>query len=314
MESEKSMELNRAVDTYVRRKRLMGRRYVNNAKELNMFVRRNPHLALSDVTVDHVGKFLNEGKLQRQTWIGRYCRFRAFFAYWLANREISTVPMPPSRRVRKRFFAPYIYSRYEIRKILRAALHQHHLFSVVSPHSNRVFLTLLYATGVSTGEALALRIREVDIENARLTLSAKIGPPRTIPVGRDLQKILNAFVKPSASPDEYLFATKAGGPLLNRRVATVFRRIRRRAGVSRQDGSPYQPTMRDLRHTFAVHRIAEWYRQGVDVGVMLPKLAVYMGLFTLPLVERYLALVPAHFTPEVQRLSRTRWIAGPAPR
>lgn len=298
------MELIHAVDLYVRRKRLMGRRYVNNAKELEMFARRHPNLPLSSLRVNHVSTYLSEGRLQRQSWIGRYSRLRAFFKYWVAKREIDAVPMPHPRHSRKRFFAPYIFSRNDIRKILRAASIPPHRLGVIPPETNRLLLMLLYATGISSGEALSIRIRDVDVEKGQLTLTARIGPPRTIPVGRDLQRILEEFIKPSALPDDHLFSTKAGRRLLNHRVAVTFRRLLRIADVKRQDGSPYQPMLRDLRHTFAVHRIAEWYREGADVEVLLPKLAVYMGLFTLPLVDRYLPLVPAHFEREVKQLSR----------
>src|ERR1700723_3180385 len=200
------MELSRAVELYVRRKRLMGRRYVNNAKELEMFARRHPDMSLSSLGVNHVAAYLNEGKLQRQSWIGRYSRLRAFFKYWVAKREIDGLPMPHPRRSRKRFFPPSIFFRNDIRKILRAASIPGHRLGVIPPQTNRVLLLLLYATGVSSGEALALRIRDVDVENATLTLTARIGPPRTIPVGRDLQKILKDFIKPTAPPDDYLFS------------------------------------------------------------------------------------------------------------
>jgi integrase/recombinase XerD len=303
------MELSTAVEEYVRRKRKMGRRYVNNAKELEMFARRHPRVSLSNITVSDTAKYLNEGKLQRQSWIGRYSRLRAFFKYWYAKREIGAVPMPPPRRGRKRFFSPYIFTRHDMKRILRAASVQQHRYGVIDPQTNRVLLMLLYATGIGSGEALALKFKDVDVENARLTLTARIGLPRTIPIGSDLQKILKGFIKPSSSPADYLFSSKTGRLLLRHRVAVVFRRILRVANVRREDGSLYQPMLRDLRHTFAVHRIGEWYRQGVNVEVMLPKLAVYMGLFTLPLIERYLALVPAHFRPEVKRLSRTSGVA-----
>jgi integrase/recombinase XerD len=298
------MELSYAVERYVQRKRLMGRRYDNNAKELEMFARRHPQWELADIDVSHIARFLNEGRLQRQTWIGRYSRLRAFFKYWFAEREIDRLPMPHPRRGKKTGFAPYIYSRDDLRKLLGAASVQRHKLNVISPQTNQVLIVMLYATGITSGEALALKLRDVDVEGARLTLTAKVGPPRTIPISRKIRDVLKEFIQLGGSPNDYLFSTKSGERLLNHRAAVVFRRLRRTAKVSRQDGATYQPMLRDLRHTFAVHRIAEWFRQGADVEVMLPKLAAYMGLFTLPIVERYLPLVPAHFRPEVRRLSR----------
>jgi integrase len=32
-----------------------------------------------------------------------------------------------------------------------------------------------------------------------------------------------------------------------------------------------------MRHTFAVHRLTDWYRQGLDIHARLPWLSAYMG-------------------------------------
>jgi integrase/recombinase XerD len=297
------MELKGAVEKYVIRKRLMGRRYENNCKELNMFARANPRLALSEVRTTHVSRFLNSGRLLRQTWIGRYSRLRAFFLYWMAKHEIHRLPMPRSRRRTKQMFSPYIFSRSAIRKMLRNATIQDRKLTMVRPETFRALIILLYGTGIASGEALALRIRDFDLESRSLTLTARIGPPRTIPLGPDLVEMLRKYTQHKTSADDYLFATRDGRRIPTHRLKVTFRRIRRISAIRRTDGSPFQPTLRDLRHTFAVHRIADWYERGADIELMLPKLAAYMGLFTAPLINRYLPLVPAHFKQQVSKLS-----------
>jgi integrase/recombinase XerD len=281
----------------------MGRRYENNAKELQRFVRSNPRLSLSEVRTTHVSKFLNGGHLVRQTWTGRYSRLRAFFAYWMAKHQIDRLPMPRARRCTKRIFSPYIFSRSEIRTMLRNAEIQNSRFSLVSPETLRTLIILLYGTGISSGEALAVRVRDLDLERRTLTLSARIGPPRTIPIGPDLVEKLTSYAQLKKCAADYLFATKGGGRILGRRMNVTFSRIRRISGIRRTDGSPHQPTLGDLRHTFAVHRIADWYARGANVELMLPKLAAYMGLLTLPLIDRYLPLAPAHFKKQIAKLS-----------
>ena len=47
------------------------------------------------------------------------------------------------------------------------------------------------------------------------------------------------------------------------------------AGVNAHAAKPLRP--HDLRHRFAVARLAEWHRQKVDVQAMLPLLATYLG-------------------------------------
>jgi integrase len=47
------------------------------------------------------------------------------------------------------------------------------------------------------------------------------------------------------------------------------------AGVNEHAAKALRP--HDLRHRFAVTRLAEWHRQKLDVQAMLPLLATYLG-------------------------------------
>ncbi|MFZ0277587.1 MAG: hypothetical protein WAL60_11815, partial [Candidatus Sulfotelmatobacter sp.] len=45
-------------------------------------------------------------------------------------------------------------------------------------------------------------------------------------------------------------------------------------------------------HTFAVHRLTEWYRQNADVQRLLPALSTYLGHVDLSATQRYLTMTP----------------------
>jgi hypothetical protein len=47
-----------------------------------------------------------------------------------------------------------------------------------------------------------------------------------------------------------------------------------------------------LRHTFAVHRLTRWYREGVDLHGHLPWLSAYLGHVDLLGTETYLTATP----------------------
>lgn len=302
------MDLNTAVEQYISRKRQMGRRYMNNAKELYMFARGNPGLELSGVRKAHLAKVLNQKTLSRDTWISRYSRFRAFFFYWVAKHEIAKLPMPRPIRPTRAVFSPYIFSRLQIKALLRGAGLQHRELSSISADTLRIIITLLYGTGIGPGEALALKIRDINFEKGRLRLSTRVGPARTIPICADLMELLRNYArKTQGKPDDLVFKTKDGRRISGARLNVTFRRIRRISRIKRTDGSRHQPMLKDLRHTFAVHRIAAWCRRGIDIDLMLPKLAAYMGYWTLPLAEHYLPFVPDRFRKQVRTLSaRTR--------
>ncbi len=95
-----------------------------------------------------------------------------------------------------------------------------------------------------------------------------------------------------------------------------FVRLRVRSGIMRHDMRYREPQMRDLRSTFAVHRIAAWIKEGADLNRMLPALSAYMGLSGVTAIERYLSLTPERFKKELNKLSpqkgRRHWRDDPA--
>ena len=60
----------------------------------------------------------------------------------------------------------------------------------------------------------------------------------------------------------------------------LMRRVMRSAGLKPDTGRA-GPWIHDLRHSFVVHRMIEWYREGVNVQAKLPYPVSYTHL-TLP--------------------------------
>ena len=58
------------------------------------------------------------------------------------------------------------------------------------------------------------------------------------------------------------------------------------------------PRLHELRHTFAVHRLARWYREGADLNALLPVLATYLGHRSITDTQLYLRLT-ADLFPDV---------------
>jgi len=52
------------------------------------------------------------------------------------------------------------------------------------------------------------------------------------------------------------------------------------------------PRPYDFRHAFAVQRLSQWYRQGVDLHSRLPWLSAYMGHTDILGTETYLTATP----------------------
>ena len=56
----------------------------------------------------------------------------------------------------------------------------------------------------------------------------------------------------------------------------MFKVLLGRAGI-RPRSDRCRPTIHGLRHTFAVHTLIDWYREGADVQARLPLLSTYLG-------------------------------------
>ncbi|MDR3723966.1 MAG: tyrosine-type recombinase/integrase [Terracidiphilus sp.] len=305
-----------AVQAYVERKRSEGLNYAKAEQILLSLSRYVGHSALERVTARQVASFLDGPKTSPVSWEKKYGLLRAFFDFWLARGEMQILPLPAKRKTSPRVFIPYIYSQTEIRELLKAAqASQQEVWCRIDARTVRTFLIFLYGTGALLGEAHRLLLKDVNLKKGTVTIRGnQFNRSRTIPISSDLREILGRYMKARlrhGTNDPHFFVNKSGEGLNINTLSSTFKRIRRHSRVVRRDGAHYQPRLHDLRHTFAVHRIAGWIRHGADLNRMLPALAVYMGQAGLGSTERYLSLTPERFRTQLAKLSpkrgRKRW-------
>jgi integrase/recombinase XerD len=92
--------------------------------------------------------------------------------------------------------------------------------------------------------------------------------------------------------DECLLVDRNGAPLRDYGIRRAFARLRVAADIMRHDGARYQPRLHDLRHSFTVDRLTEWYREGKDVQKLLPALSTYLGHNSVAATQVYLTMTP----------------------
>jgi integrase len=96
--------------------------------------------------------------------------------------------------------------------------------------------------------------------------------PTTLTVLRDYARHRDAT---SPAPDTpAFFISSRGGRLSQPGLSCAFRAASSLAGLV-QGGNRLRP--HDLRHRFAVTRLAVWHQERADVRAMLPLLATYLG-------------------------------------
>jgi integrase/recombinase XerD len=156
----------------------------------------------------------------------------------------------------------------------------------------RILLLILYCTGIRFGEALRLRMRDVDVDAAVLFIATSKGRSRWVPFHRSLAREIERYLVgrrrfARALPDDRFLVGLNGKHLPVGTASETVRKLLRRAGLKPGAGR-VGPRPYDLRHTFAVHRLERWYRAGVDAQRRLPWLSAYMGHDDILGTETYL--------------------------
>lgn len=291
------MKLKDAADLYISRRRAGGEKMQTPAAMLRSFCRRYGQRSLHSITPSDVKAFLDGPLTGPGTWRQKYGMLRVFFEYWRRRAELRTLPMPLAAPKYTSSFVPYIYSRQELKVLLEAvSVCQRSTMCFLSAETFRVLLLLLYGTGLRVGEALRLRLADVNLGDGVITIrGTKFHKSRLVPLGKDVHRVLLRYVASPGrrkGPEQTLFQSRLRQEIKWQVVQKSFQRLRRIAGISRPDAYPYQPRIHDLRHTFAVHRVLSWYRQGDDVQSLLPALSTYLGHVDLSSTQRYLTMTP----------------------
>lgn len=169
----------------------------------------------------------------------------------------------------------------------------------------RALVLILYCTGIRFGEALRLRLRDVDMREGVLFIETFKGRARWVPFHGTLSRELGRYLRERvtyapASPDMRFFVGVNRRELpvqtAHRTLHGLFAKAGLKPGKGRVGPRPY-----DLRHAFAVQRLTRWYRQGADLHARLPWLSAYMGHVDIVGTETYL-----NATPELKELAARR--------
>lgn len=225
----------------------------------------------------------------------RFCRF-------LAKCHPDTFVPGESLRPRGRPpTPPHIYSREEIRLLLDGALSlrdwkRWHPCPIRSKTMHAIIL-LMATSGLRVSEALHLTLDDVDLEDGVLSIRrSKFRKSRLVPVSAGTLAMLRQYhnirvVVAPTGPDQAFFVSGHGKAYSTACVQGMFREIAIQAGLRGPKGRG--PRLHDLRATFAVTRLLEWYRDGDNVMARLPSLSTYLGHACVSDTEVYLRITTA---------------------
>ncbi|MGI8609483.1 MAG: tyrosine-type recombinase/integrase [Candidatus Dormibacteria bacterium] len=235
----------------------------------------------------------------------QFCRYmaRSEPRTWIPDRSLYPARIPQ--------FRPHLFTTEEVRALVAAA---DRLPAKIWPLRRRTFralLLLLFATGLRVGEALKLRIGDVDIEaNTLFIAETKFFKSRWVPFTVSLAEGLREYDAERAQavsrvgPDEPFFISARREACGYSAVASVFQLLVRDAGIDTSATRRGSARLHDLRHAFAVHCVLRWYREGADVQTKLPLLATYMGHASVLATHVYLHATSELLAEANQRFER----------
>jgi site-specific recombinase XerD len=190
------MKLAAAVDIYVMYRRPMGKKFDGPTVALRAFSRRYGNRSLQGITPPEVKQFLDIPQTGPAAWQRKYGFLRDFFAYWRCRGKVNAVPMPLTAPKYTPTFVPYIYSRRELRLLLDAVPRCQRLAACrTSIITLRTLLLFLYGTGMRVGEALRLRLADVDLDRGVITIrGTKFYKSRLVPLGAGVVQVLRKYL------------------------------------------------------------------------------------------------------------------------
>ena len=235
----------------------------------------------------------------------RHSVIRQFAAY-LSGLGHEVYIAPPMRHTGSKYFIPHIFTHDEIERILKNA--DNIKPRNVSPHIHKilpVLLRILYGCGLRISEALQLTDENVDLEHGILTINhAKFDQDRLIPMSVSLLDACRNYRSTmNISPNGYFFPARDKSQISPLTIYNRFREILWQSEIS-YHGLGNGPRLHDLRHTFSVHALHKWVKDGHDVYCMLPMLSVYLGHKNTSSTGRYLRLT-AEVYPEIVEITST---------
>ncbi len=302
-------QIRQAVEHYLRVRRTLGYKLLVEGRMLAQFAgfldeRGHDHVTTSVALAWATAP----AGADPQWWAARLTVVRGFARFQASFDERTEIP-PTDLLVRgQQRQVPYLYSEQEVTALLHAARAMRCPMRAATFES---FVGLMASTGMRTGEAMGLDRDHVDPQRGTLTVhGTKFGKSRLVPLHASVIAQLDRYQRQRdllcprpVSPA--FFLSGAGTRLNHTNASTAFNKLLTAAGIRAEA----KPRLYDLRHTFTVTTLADWYTRNLDVAHLLPTLSTYLGHISPATTYWYLQACPLLMTAAAQRLESS-WSAA----
>lgn len=281
------------VARFVATRKALGYRFTRNEEWLGSFARfaetRNETFIRSETVI----AWASESKMASSETRIKKLRVVRNFALWL-HAEDTRHEVPPLDALGQKTGyrpQPYLISVPDIRKLLTAALSVGPA-GTIAPLTWHYLFGLIAATGLRSGEALALTLDDITPDGLVIR-DTKFGKTRMVALHPTSWEALNLYLEArlrEPTPDRCLFVIATGRSPGGRYARLVFLKLAEQVGL-RKPGAKRGPTLHSLRHSFAV-RSLEMLPAGARPGRHMLALATYLGHVNVTSTYWYLESTP----------------------
>ena len=267
--------------------------YLHSVEEFAQYFNMPP----DRLGLEHVRKYqahlFTDRKLEAVSVAQQLSALRFFFLKTL-KRPWSADDMPaPKRAIR----LPVVLSREEVVRLIQSAASPLH----------RIWLLILYGTGVRREELIRLKIEDIDSRRMLIRIHQGKGrKDRNVMLSGKLLDELRAYWRSlDRKPKTYLFPSKAAhhnddAPMTSKSVWDAVQQAALRAGLDKRV-HPHT-----LRHCFATHLL--------EGGADLRTIQLLLGHADLRTTSRYLNVSEGHLKATASPLDSLNLAAAPKPK
>ena len=270
-----------AAQDYLRVRRALGYKLDRQGRQLLQFVTYLDQVGASTITIEHAVAWATQPAGRHCTyWADRLSVVRQFARYLQTIDPACEVPPTRLLPYQRRRLAPHIYTAEQIEDLMLAA---RDLRGELHRATMQTLIGVMAVTGMRTGEAIGLDRDDVDDRHQLLrVLDSKFGKSRELALHDSTMAALDDYARlrdrlcPQPSCVAF-FISRNGTRLLSQCVHRVFARLIGALGLKPPPGRR-RPRPHDLRHSFAVSTLLDWYASDApNVQARLPSLSTYLG-------------------------------------
>jgi integrase len=272
-------DLRSAVHDYLTVRRQLGFELKEPERRLLDYVSFMERARAEHVTSELALMWATSVQAHPHRWRRRLGVVRGFARYLSTIDPQTEVPSPELIRATLPRVAPYLYSQAEITALMGAA---RALTPRLRAATFETVIGLLAVSGLRRGEALALDRADVDLDDGALHVrAAKLNKQREVPLHNSTTLALREYSRlrdqnlPGASSPAF-FVSPQGSRLTGGAFTATFAKLIREIGLDGR-GERARPRAHDLRHSFAVATLIDWYHADENIDAKLPLLSTFLG-------------------------------------